>query len=281
MSEDIYEINADRHVIEKIVALGGHVNTAGKITNEGDPFAIVADGFHVENLSHLVPPPRIARNVHLMEVESFCAYVNRFKQSDSLIFCDMGAEGCTFTAMLDYHGAAPDLTPRHCQHMARYTAMFTPEWQVLREASGESFNQVAFATFLEDNQKLFVSPSGADLLELVKSLHGHRNARFNTALRLDNGAYSVSFDEDIVIKGSNVSKAGDMTLPDKLTCAAKVFLGGDKWEINARLKTACKDRQLVIWYQIIGVPEIIRENIFSLVKKINEKTEILPMLGRP
>jgi uncharacterized protein YfdQ (DUF2303 family) len=283
MSDECYSV-PDSPALSKIMSMAGRVHDPGGIKTvqgDSDPFMVVADGFRVENMASFCPPQRIKRSVQLLEAESFCAYVNRFKNADTLIFCDMTENGCSFTAMIDYHGAAPECKPRYCQHQAIYIAVMTPEWGTLVENSGENMNQVDFAAFLEDNQKLFINPSGADLLELVKTLHGHRNARWNTSLRLDNGSYSVSYDEDIIVKGQQSTKAGEMTLPDKIALGVKVFLGGDRWEVQARLKTRCEDRRLSIWYQLMNTPEVLRENMLALVRKIHAQTEILPLLGRP
>lgn len=275
------ELSGGADLVEKLVQLGGTIKPQVLQTpnGESDPFILVPQGAGILNLASVCPPQRIEKTVRLQDVESFCAYVKRFQTEDSLIFCNLAAEGCTFLAVLDYHGAAPALIPHYCKHIARYDSITTPEWAAIRGNSGVQFNQVNFATFLEDNQKLFVNPKGAELLELIKTLHGHRNARFNTSLRLDNGAFSVQYDEDVVVKGSSVSKGGEFNLPDKIHAAMKVFVGGDNWEVTARLKTRCEARTLTIWYEIIGRDEILRENMLSLVRKISKDTDIIPLLG--
>jgi uncharacterized protein YfdQ (DUF2303 family) len=216
-----------------------------------------------------------------MEAGSFSDYVNKFKSLNTLIFALVSETGCTFKAMLDYHNPAPDLKPAYCEHVAIFSAIETPEWRTWREADRQVMSQVEFATWIEDNAKLFVEPDGADLLELIRSLHGHNNARFNTAVRLDNGAFSVGYDEDVVVKSANVTKSGSMELPPVLKAGIAVFQGSAKYEVSARLKSRVNDRQLKLFFETISRHEIVRESIMLLVKQISEATTIIPLIGNP
>lgn len=282
MSDDLSAANLSPATIDKIVAMGGAIRANGMETPWGhsDPFVILPNYMSVRSIADLLPPRRIERKVTLQEVESFCAYVNRFKEDDTLIFCNVD-DGCAFNAILDYHAAAPDLKPKFCRHMASYVALETPEWVVLQEKEKQEMNQVAFAEFIEENAKMFRLPNGADLLELAKSLHGHRNARFQQTVRLDNGANSVSFEEDIVIKSQNTTKAGAYELPGIIKVGAAVYVGGEVFEISCRLKTRIQNRELTLFYEIVGYAALVRESTLALVKQVEKVTGILPLLGTP
>ena len=243
------------------------------------PFVVIPSAQKVESLEDYFPPARIKRTVMLLEAGSFIEYVKRFKTSDTLIFANVSETGARFTAMLDYHGPAPELKPAYCSHVATFEAIETPEWKIWKVANRKTMNQVEFATFLEDNQSVFVEPTGAALLELVRTLHGHRNARFNTSLRLDNGSYSVSYDEEVVVKGSSSTVGGTMDLPPMIEAGLAVFQGADKYKVAARLKSRCEDRRLVLFYETVALHQIVRESIMLLVKQIADGTEIVPMLG--
>lgn len=251
----------------------------GSENSQSTPFVVIPQSQKVESLESLFPPQRINRTVNLLEAGSFIEYVNRFKTANTLIFANVSETGAAFTAMLDYHSPAPELKPAYCKHIAKFEAVETPEWKVWKSANRQPMNQVQFATFLEDNQSLFVEPTGADLLELVRTLHGHRNARFNTALRLDNGSYSVSYDEDVVVKGTNTAKSGEMELPPMIQAGLAVFQGADPYKVSARLKSRCEDRRLVLFFETVSMHAIVRESIMLLVKQITEGTKIVPMLG--
>lgn len=258
----------------------------------GEPFFIAPSG-EPKGLKGFFPPRRIEQRVKLLDAGSFIDYVNRFKTLDSLIFSDVTEQGATLTAVIDYHtpekeGGVPDW----CRHIATFTTMQTPEWKAWLAGNRKPMEQVEFATWLEDNLHLFVVPKDkvtgqdlpgyptpAELLELVRSLHGHQNARFNTALRLDNGAYSVAYDEDVSVKGTMSTRSEAMELPPLVCGAVSVFQGSAPYAVSARLKSRCVERKLVLWFETINLPAIVRESIMATVKEVGEKTGIVPLLG--
>lgn len=252
--------------------------------DSGDKVVVLPGGMGIHSLKEFSAPQRIEQEVTLLEAGSFIEYVNRFKDTDTLIFCDVSETGVTFKAMLDYHQQKEKGThaPRYCTHVADFTAIHTPEWRAWQSANRQRMSQVDFATWLEDNAQLFVQPKGAELLELVRTLHGHANARFSTALRLDNGSHSVSYEEDVQIKGTGAgTKSGDVKLPPEVVAGVAVFQGGQPYKITARLKARVQERSLTLWFETIQMPAVVRESILMLVKQIAEKTGITPLLGRP
>ena len=237
-----------------------------------------------------ISPRRVRQNVLLLDAGSFIDYVNRFKSADSLIFSNVTESNATFTAILDYHtpgdGAEEPPIADYCQHRASFTTQPTPEWLVWLKSNRVPMSQVDFATWLEDNLGLFTksqtdeaSPSGAELLELVRTLHGHQNARFNSNLRLNTGAYSANYDEDIEVKGSITTKPGSIELPTQITGGFPLFQGGEAYAVPARLKSRIVERKLMLHYETMSLPQLVRENIMAVVKQVADKTGIVPLLG--
>lgn len=285
-----------QEAIQLLLNTGRDQNSIG-LNPGGDPFFITPGG-EAKSLATLFPPRRIKQTVTLIDAGSFVDYVNRFKSPDTLIFAQVSETAATFTAVLDYHKPT-EAKPDYCQHRATFTTLPTPEWSAWLKANRTPMDQVTFATWLEDNLNLFVVPndasgkplpdvpSGADLLELVQTLHGHQNARFTTALRLNTGAYSVNYDEDIVVQGSSTSKPGALELPKQIVGGFAIFQGGDNFAVPARLKTRISERKLMLHYETINVPQLIRDNLIGdeqhpgIVRQIASKTGILPFLGTP
>lgn len=268
--------------IETLIELGAKAPQVFNALIPGAvPLVALPKNQELHSLEEFLPPARISRHVNLCEATSFCDYINRFKTDKTMIFAAIDGQGVTFHAILDYHEPAPSLAPAYCQHHAFFTASHTPEWQIWCEYNRKSMNQVAFATFIEDNLPLFREPTGATLLDLVRSLHGHKNARFNSALRLDNGAWSVEYDEDIVVKGNSTAKNGGFELPPVIKAGMSVFLGAAAYEVPARLKVRLEDRKLILWYETINLPQIVRESVLLLVKQVITSTKITVLLGKP
>lgn len=280
----------DEPTLQRLIKLGA---TAPEVLNkehtDRDPLVVIPEDMKVESLAQFYPPKRIVQAVVLLEAGSFIEYVNRFKDADTLIFSDVTEFGVTFKAVLDYHQAPVTKAevgpnPRYCKHTATFQAIETPEWKTWKAANGQALSQLDFATFLENNEQLFVKPNGAELLELVRTLHGHCNARFSTAIRSETGAYSVSYEEDVVIKGNaggTASKPGEMKLPPQIEAGMSVFQGASPYKIKARLKATATERKLTLRFETIQFHAVVRESILLLVKQVADKTGIVPMLGRP
>lgn len=245
----------------------------------GDPFIVLPDSMKPHSLAHLLPPTRIKQAVTLLEAGSFADYVNRYKTDQTLIFANVTERSATLTAVLDYHGKAPELKPARVEHRAVFSTIETPEWKAWMAANRKPMDQVEFATWLEDNLKLFVAPAGAELLELVKTLHGHANARFNTALRLNTGAYSVNYEEEVVVRGTSSVSSDTMELPAEVKAGIAPFQGAVPYEVRARLKSRVTERKLMLWFETIAVHEIVRDSILTVTQQVAEKTGIVPLLG--
>jgi uncharacterized protein YfdQ (DUF2303 family) len=276
--------NTSVDTFNAMVALGAkapHImQTAG-----GEPVVCIPENQKLESLKRFYPPTRIERSVRLLEAGSFIDYVNRFKTAATLIFANMTETNVTFTAMLDYHAAAPELTPAFCSHKAVFDAIETPEWKAFAGADRKVFTQIEFATFIEDNLALFTAgtdnqfPAGAELLDLVKQLHGHKNARWERVWNPQTGAYSVNYAEEVEVKAALGDASGALEVPAQICAGAAMFQGGTVFEIPARLKTRTPDRGLSLSYEMINRPQVIRTSILQLVQQIGTGTSIVPLLG--
>jgi uncharacterized protein YfdQ (DUF2303 family) len=282
----------DEQAVELLLSTGRNQQAVNE-NPAGDPFFITPGG-EARGLVGFFPPRRISETPTFIDAGSFVQYVNRFKTEDSLIFALVTEASATLTAVLDYHkpkGAKPD----YCRHRATFKTLPTPEWAAWSNANRKPMDQVTFATWLEDNLNLFVQPkdetgkpdktvpSGAELLELVQTLHGHQNARFNTQVRLQTGAYSVNYEEDVDVKGSVCG--GVIALPPKIVGGFAIFQGGDAFQVPARLKVRVTERKMMLHFETIGVPQLIRDNLIGddehpgIVRKIATDTGIMPLLG--
>ena len=270
----------DPQLIDKIVELGGKIFPQ-KGAQEGDPFVLVPNGMKVESLEHLCPPRRIQRCVKLFEADSFCEYVNRFKVPNTLIFACSSESGVLFTGMLAYHSPAPELKPSMCAHMATFGTVQTPDWKAWCAANRKPMSQVEFATWLEDNAPLFTEPTGAQLLELVQTLVGSSDVRFNSAVRLQSGGNRLQYDEDVVLRGQSTTTSGDIELPAVLKAGIAPFEGSPKYELSARLKYRIDGRKLALWFETIRMHVIVRDSVMLIVQQVAEKTGIKPLFGSP
>lgn len=259
-----------------------------------DPFVVIPQSHRLESILHLVPPTRIRTQVSLSDPASFTAYVNRFKDEDTLIFADVTDTGAKFTAILDFHkaGARPGsedaeqpakldtAIPRYLSHAATFECQKTTEWLRWMDCNGKKMSQVEFATWLEENQDLIVEPSGGELLELVQNLEGKSDVRFATAVKLQNGRNSLQYDEDVTLSGTVQSKSGKMEIPQNIGAGIAPFQGVSKYAVNARLKYRIEQRKLTFWFETITPHRIVRDAVNDVLLRIESETKLTPLAGK-
>lgn len=266
--------------IKQLIEIGRTQGTPIQV-DDGDPFIVLPQNYRTESISKFLSPTRITCHPQLIESGSFSDYVNRFKTEDTIIFANVTDVGATLDAMLDYHGPAPKLKPAYCEHQATFQTIATKEWSDWMAANGKKMDQGAFATWLEEHYPLITDPSGAVLLELVQTLIGKSDVRYNSAIRLKSGSSKLDFEEDVTLRGTTATKEGEVELPQVITAGISPFQGTEKYEVKARLKYRIESRKLQLWFETIAPHRIVRDAILGIVKQIAEKTKIIPLIGRP
>jgi len=272
--------------IELILATGRGQQTTQK-GDTGDAFFIRPDG-NAQSLRPFFKPTRVEAKVNLTDADSFCEYFKRFADSNSLIFGKVENDGATFRAVIDYHGPGAvegSNEPNYCDHVATFSTKKTPEWEAWLKANRKPMPQIEFATWLEDNLHLFTvpnekaptAPSPADLLELVKSLHGHQNATFNTSIRLDNGAHSCAYEESVNVQGT--MRGGAVLLPPFIFGGFPLFQGMPGYLVQARLKSRIENRKLVLFFETVALEKMVGDCLDIVVERIEEKTERTVLIG--
>ena len=266
--------------INRLIELGGSVASIQERTG-GDPFLVIPNGCKIEPIAHLAPPKRIKQVATLTDADSFIGYVNRFKLPQTQIFASVSDTAASLCAVFDYHRAEPAGGPEYAVHRAQFTLANTLEWKVWMAADRKRMPQLDFAIWLEENAGLLQLPSGVELLELVSSLHGHIEARFNQTYRLKDGATKLAYDEDVVVRGSTTatSKPGELELPSHIEALIAPFEGSEAVAITARLKVRCDNRKLVLWFETVNPHQIVRECVRDTLSGIAEATEITPLMG--
>lgn len=256
--------------------------------DSGDAFFITPAGV-ATSLEKFFAPTRIKQHPRFTDSGSFCEYFNRFAGDASLIFANVGNNGASFGAVLDYHAPNPNKNiAQYCDHVATFETEDTAEWGAWQNANRKSMSQLEFAVWLEDNLHLFAgpeatgdksAPSGADLLELVKSLHGHQNANFGQSIRLDNGAHSVKYEEVVNVQG-NV-QGGVMVLPPFIYGGFRLFHGTPPYMVKARLKSRIESRKLVLFFETVALEKTVRDCLNLVVEDISKSTKRTVLIGSP
>jgi hypothetical protein len=143
-------------------------------------------------------PRRVNSDITMTCLTSFIEYVNRHKESSTIIRFSTDSHGSVeVLAIIDFH-ASPVYgkdededellntnTPKWGSHKVRFFTEATPAWQEWQRASGKFVSQSEFADFIYQNMKEVVQPNGADLLEIVQTLKATSKGEFRDMKELN------------------------------------------------------------------------------------------------
>ncbi|NCC52443.1 MAG: DUF2303 family protein [Spartobacteria bacterium] len=254
-------------------ALGGQYEI--KTPYNGVPqYAIVPSGYELKDLSVLKDetPDRIAAFVQMMDMDSFCEYINNYKEKHSLIFMYVDFAGGLFEVKgyLDYHAPdSPSFVTHICALMFRYSTEFL-EWS---QKNKKSISQSDFAYFLEENALDIISPPGAEVLEAVRNLMLTQSAAFRSSINLDNGDVRLEYSQE-------TKNAGSIEMPTKMTVQIPIFDNFEPVEIEMRLRYRLANAVLQIEYNMLHVEKMLKDFFVRLATEIMDATDLPVYQGK-
>lgn len=279
---DLIRKTEEAGAVAELLAAGAGLNSRVLTEHGGPPVAVVPERWLIQPLP--VQPLFVPRTVTFSDVDSFAAYTNRFLTANTLLFAAVTDTDCKLTAHLDYHGAANlEAGPRArgwSSHQAVLVCSPTREWKTWLDANGadDPFTQAEFAQFLEDNERVFLTPDAASLLELVTTLEGKNNVRFNSAMRLQNGRCKLSYEEDVELRGG--VDAGSIEVPSELICSIIPFENGpEPYKVRSRLRYRIQNKQIVFWYETITPHLILRDAARAVMDAVRAKVAVPLLIG--
>ncbi len=248
-----------------------------------------------------IAPKIITQAVQLQQVESLVEYVNRFKNSNSVLFADIASS--TILSIIDYHisanapapanveggvpaSAAPEA--RHTKHTAILRLPHSLEWDTWKAIDGRLMSHVDFANFIEENggdvmplvgmrdgsgNQIEDAPS--TVLELVRELQVKSSFGASSAIR--NGDY-VSIEMQ---KGDDVSTKRNVALPNMIHLIVPVYFGEDAVQLDALIRRKVEDGSLKLGVKLVR-PEQVRQDEFKrIVHGIAHEVGLATHYGKP
>lgn len=199
----------------------------------------------IHDLEKFLPVPAYAKaKVNARTVAALIAYVGRHGKAESAIFADV--EAGRVQAVVDYLSAGND--PAHKAHVCEYAAPFSEEWKRWTGIDSKKMPQAEFARFIEENREDIVTPDGATMLELSKTLDAKRKVAFKSGMRLDNGDYDLEYKDETTATGGGID--GKIAIPSEIELGIPVFYGGDRYKIKALFRYRIEDGKLVMWIDL-------------------------------
>lgn len=257
----------------------GSMNTE----HDGIPYVVLPDGFSVHDLERLLPnPARKRANVSMRDTDSFIAYTNKHGSLDTCtVYADIDtlANQARYIAVIDDNGANVD-DARWRSHTCTFTPAASVEWQRWTSKDKKMMSQAEFAGWLEDNLQDIASsdgmPSGTDMLQMALNFERNAEKRYKQKIDLHGGGVQFEFVDD-----EDKDTRTKMKVFERFALGIRVFLNGDAYMMQARLKYRERDGKLTFWFELIRHDKVFEAASNDIVKTVREKTGMQVLIGNP
>lgn len=263
--------------------------------------AAVPEGVELKSLKYFVDelrqhPERREGRANLESVQSFCDYINRFKNANSAVFATEGdGNNPKLRGIIDHHQQGSDGEARFGRHVAAYDFPMSEQWKAWHEADGSPMSQEQFAEFLEDRLLDVREPSEAgesaakfsddlavslatpaQLRDLSKGLSVRVNQRAAQKFNTNTGETTLSFSEDHAQEDGT-----PIAVPGGFVLGIPVFHAGDGYQLHARLRYRVSGRA-VSWTVKLHRPDVVFRHAFNeAADAVAKKTECHVFRGHP
>lgn len=276
----------------------------GKLSAEA---AVIPDGMRLVSIKNLIDewrdrPERREGTVPLLDLDSFIAYVNRYKGADTLTFGNNDRTKPALVTVIDYHTMGFDGLPAWCEHRARYDFPLSDEWKLWHSRNAVPMGQSDFAAFVEDHiDDVMAPPIGSDglpggdplidsllitlggtpaspakLLELSRGLAVLSNDKVINAVNQKTGEATIRFETS-----HTDTNGGKVDVPPLFLIGIPVFTNGPRYKIAARLRYRLSQGAILWFYQLYRTEKVFDHAFSEAVQTVRESTETVTILGRP
>lgn len=139
-------------------------------------------------------------------------------------------------------------------HTATLQLRHTPDWTEWTSRDGKLMRQTEFAEFIEDHLPNFVTPTGADMLELAQTFQATTRVDFDSSQRLKSGETQIAYKESTE---ATAGKKGTIAIPDTFTLGLQVYERGDAYKIDARFRYRIDGGQLALGYKLTRPRDVL------------------------
>lgn len=173
---------------------------------QGTPHAVVPQGVILENMARLLPNPlRISNSVGFEEPDSFCAYVEEFREAYSRLYGF--PDEYAIAAVFDDNDR---VTPRWREHKALLQLKPSAEWGEWINAFKTTFSQMELADFLNDHMEQIAQPDASELVSGVSTINIANNWKC-TSVQHEGGDIAFSYAKE------NSAQTASGKIPTRLT----------------------------------------------------------------
>lgn len=216
-----------------------------------------------------LPPARKTGNITFTDPIHLVAYLDKHALPQTEVFADDRA--CTIRAIINAHQGINDAgdaeaTAGYGDHTATLAVRKTDDWNDWTKNDAQLLDQVTFAEFIEDHLPNFVTPTGADMLELAQTFQATTKVDFGSSQRLKSGETQLLYQETGT---ATAGKKGQIPIPDTFTIGLQVFENGEAYKLAARFRYRIHDGNLRLGYRLTRPRDVQRAAFLNVIETVS------------
>lgn len=223
-------------------------------------------------------PLRRRGTLTLTEVASFVEAVNRWGSDRTIIYADTAA--LKLDAVIDDHPAGDEAVMESGwrQHRISYTCPRSPEWIAWSAIDGKRLTQADFGDFLESRLEDLIAADGCprplEMLGVARKLRVKTRGEFQSDLDPTTG-------NSVLINKRENDTTDSTPIPRAFKLAIPVFEGGDRYELEARVRLQAEDKAALFTVILHRRKEIERTAFDEVRDAVAKGTGRIVLAGTP
>lgn len=218
-------------------------------------------------------PHRRSGTTRITEVDSLIAFLKRWGGPQTVVYADTAA--LALVAVIDDHPEGAASAWR--QHRAVYSCPRAAEWLAWTGQADKPMRQGEFGDWiearLEDLVKADGVPAPTEMLAIARKLTVLTKGTFQRDINPVTG--------DSVLINKLETQTGSTEIPRAFAIAIPCFEGGDRYQLEARLRFALQDGVPLFSFTLHRAKEIERDAFNEVRVKVGEATGMPVLAGTP
>ena len=251
--------------------------------NNGCDVVALPEGYKIQEIDiekYLPTPRRKTANVNVEDVDSFLTYLEMHGALNTTIWVsvDYDASSMYINAIINDNGSAPDAAQWR-DHTIKFKPKMANEFLTWIRSDKHKKSQVEFAEFIDSNQMDIVSaegyPTNGDILQMALNFEAKQDLRFKSSVRLQSGGINMTYVSD-----DDKGTIEQMKLFEKFALGIPVFLNGDAYQLEAKLRYRHRDGQVFFWYELVRPDLVFKSACETIIEKIKANCKFPVFFGR-
>ena len=263
----------EKNEIETLQLLIAAAQQPKIVSDGGAPFVFTPPGHQLISVESFLQLPTRKRGFPTFtRAQSFTEYVNEQKTADSRLYVTGPTQ---LQAILNHHGADK---PGWKDHVAMFNLTQTPEWVLWKSKNMQAMSQRDFAQFIEDNRDDIAKPTGAELLDMIRTVRASQNLEITGEIDEKGDTKAQGF---VVAMKTKTGTKQELELPSEFELRIAPYEGDASIIVKARLRLELCAPRLTLRYELVRVQQTERESLENIVASVADEIEMEAWYGSP